>query len=1595
MAIILRTKALLVLAGMCCTLATTAQNYLITQPNIQACSGFFLDSGGNSGGYGANENFTATICPAGGQGTHAQLIFSRVEINDGDSLCFFDGNSVNAPFLSCIDDFRYQGPFIIRATAANPSGCITVRFRSGQLSVGGGWSADISCTQACQTIEPVLVSANPLVSPVDTGWMDVCPGQRIFLTARGNYPQNGTLYQHSDLNSTFRWEFGDGSRAVGPNVSHVFRESGGYVVRLTIQDSRGCTNTQFLNQRVRVSAPPVFLIGDNLPGEICAGDTVALNATINRLDPAFAVSTIPRELSFQTGAVRSDSLALPDGTGASYRTSVTFSNFSPGQVLTRMEDLESICVNIEHSWMRDLEIELICPNGQRITLHEFGGRSGGEVYLGEPVDFDGTNPTPGKGYDYCWVDNAQRTWLEYANQFRPRTLPAGDYRPYQSFSNLVGCPLNGEWTIRVQDLWAIDNGFIFSWGVNFNANLFPELEKFTPGLVRASWQQAPSIFSFSSNDIQATPQNAGSAAYRFLVTDSFGCNYDTVVNVNVLPLTHPNCRDCSTLLTPVRDTVVCQGQPVPFNAGVGLGSQETTVTFESTPFARVGFANHGPTNPYNSAITVNSIFPNTITNLNNQLVSVCIDIETDWLNDLQIALIAPSGQVVTLVANQGGSATAYTNTCFSPVATTPIASGTAPYTGTFRAQGNWNVLNGVPTNGTWRLRVIDTAGPNDYGIIKSWSITFRSTNSVQYTWTPSAGLSCSNCPNPVANPNTTTAYIVQARDNYNCISSDTATLRVIRDAPAPLVTCGIVGDTALTFNWNAAVGISDYEVNILQRGIASGWQGPVGTSFPITGLANNDTVTLQVRAFTGGIDLNCNIQIGQATCAFIVCELDVESISATPADCFGDNNGMASIRVRGGTEPYRYLWNDQLAQISSQAVFLPAGTYRVTVTDVNNCIAVAEATVTQPEQIVISPIVSDARCVGDNNGSIATTITGGVGGGYTFAWNTGATTAQLTNVTAGNYTVTVTDAKGCQRQSTIRVNEPNAPVRVILAQTFRGCNGTRTNSIQATASGGTGNSYTYLWSNGATTLSVTGLDSITYTVTVSDVQGCTAVSNLKLNDLAPIQLNPITSQPTCFGVNDGAIGINIATGGVGTNINDYTFRWNTGQTGAVINNLAAGVTYSVTATDAQGCTGTTSRLLEQPQQVSFDIRANDVRCFGDDNGAATVSNPRGQGNTFSYLWDENAKNQNTATATNLIAGTYRVTVTDARGCTSLATTTIRQPPPIETTFEIKNNLCFGDDKGALKALPKGGVPGYNYAWSNGRTNADATNLTAGTYQVTITDANGCALISNAQVTQPDQLSAKFNVTDVTCFGDRNGRIIVEPIGGTAPYQYSLDNRNFSTSSTFIALKADEYKIYVRDANNCTFLERAEVINPPRFLVDAGERTYTILLGDSLQLTANSTNGVGMVSFVWSAPYAGTLSCSECETVIAKPMEMIIYELYGIDERGCEATDRVTVVVQKIRSVAVPTGFTPNDDGNNDRLLVHGPAGTHVRNFRVYDRWGELLYQQGDFDVNDKSAGWDGTFRNTPASAGVYLWYAEVEYIDGMIEVLKGQTTLIR
>ena len=423
---------------------------LIGEPLVCPCSGsLFQDTGGATNDYQANETVTSVICPlfcstSDITGTHTQLVFSDIDLRDGDVLNFYNsnGDTSSPPLLQATS--RLNGsPFIVQATAINTSGCLTVEFISNSAGQGEGWNAAMNCIPACQLIQSELTNTTPTADAPENGFINVCIGEEITFSGRGIYPEDGEVYNHSDATSTFLWDFGDGATAEGKEVDHSYQKSGGYKVELTIIDQFGCQSTNFISQRVRVSTKPRFDILDNFPAEVCVGDTITLSGGI--MSDSSNISVSPTTGFFQSNGTRSDSLPLPDGNGRSYETSISFKDFKPGQLLTNVDDLQSICLNIEHSWLHDMEISITCPNGRSVVLQDQQAIND-KVYLGIPIDGDGINAMIGEGKNYCWRPNEQFTLTDVARLDNNSNI--GEPFELPEENNKSTRPLSPLWVVR-------------------------------------------------------------------------------------------------------------------------------------------------------------------------------------------------------------------------------------------------------------------------------------------------------------------------------------------------------------------------------------------------------------------------------------------------------------------------------------------------------------------------------------------------------------------------------------------------------------------------------------------------------------------------------------------------------------------------------------------------------------------------------------------------------------------------------------------------------------------------------------------------------------------------------------------------------------------------------------------------------------------------------------------------------------------------------------------------------------------------------------------------------------------------------------------
>ena len=1117
-------------------------------------------------------------------------------------------------------------------------------------------------------------------------------------------------------------------------------------------------------------------------------------------DPNMTVSSVPTEGSFSIQGVRSDSLALPDGTGVAYSTSISFTEFAPGQTLQNIDDLYGICVNMEHSWMRDLEISISCPNGNAVILHDHPCNCGSGVHLGEPIAGDGINPVPGEGYNYCWTNDGNQTWLEWGDSnddFGIETLPPNNYASHENLNALEGCPLNGEWTIAVEDLWGQDNGFIFSWSLDFNPDLYPNIETFMPAIVSSGWQQTPYAYYNEQDSIAAALQSAGNASFTYIVTDDFGCTYDTSIHIPILPETHPDCRSCSDNLVPPSDTTICQGENIELNVAPE-GDTNIDVAFETFPFYSFGAANHPPPNPYESELNINSITPDIITDPLTDIQSVCIDIETDWVSDIMVFLRAPNGTLFELTTENGGGGNNYTNTCFTPSSTNEIANpaNMAPYTGEFSPEGDWDELIGTPINGTWALLVSDRFGPLDFGRLNSWMITFNSRNEVNYTWSPLTDISCSDCPNPTLAPSTTTTYTVSSTDSYSCLNTEEVEIQVLDDLSAPNVLCATTGDGEITFSWEEVSGIQDYEISINGGSFISPNNGNL--SHTITGLSFSDNVSIEVQAVSNSN--SCAVETGFGSCTYSVCGVET-SIVGTPSDesCFGAEDGAVLLTTSGGQSPYIYSLDGLSAQNDSTITGITAGDHTLITTDINGCADTIMFSIAAANEIVLQMSGEDALCFEGNDGS-ASVIANGGAGDYTYVWTNGITAADVSGLTPGKHFVTVMDANNCEVIDSIEIGQPDQ-LTVDLSATSTSCANTTDGMATAIGSGGTG-TLSYQWSNGINSDQIDNLFAGTYCVTVSDENNCMVSDCIDLESPDVLNIDSIVEVPVdCNGNNTGMAIVSVS-GGQG----QYEYLWSDplGQISDTAVFLSTGF-YQVTVSDANDCQAVSGVQVNEPASLNVNMSATDVSCFGGSDGTATAE-PIGGTAPYFYSWNDSSL-QTTSTAIGLPFGNYEVTITDNNGCIQSGFTSIQQPPTGMFLFMEQTYVgCDGMSESEARVTANGGAGDtYSYAWSNGDTTAVASGLDTTNYTVVVTDENGCTAEANIDIVDLPPIQINVAFVEPSCFGFNDGTMGVNIVTGGigSGYSYLWSTTPPQTSAVVNNLTGNQsYTVTVTDDQGC-------------------------------------------------------------------------------------------------------------------------------------------------------------------------------------------------
>ncbi len=626
------------------------------------------------------------------------------------------------------------------------------------------------------------------------------------------------------------------------------------------------------------------------------------------------------------------------------------------------------------------------------------------------------------------------------------------------------------------------------------------------------------------------------------------------------------------------------------------------------------------------------------------------------------------------------------------------------------------------------------------------------------------------------------------------------------------------------------------------------------------------------------------------------------NINEASVDCFGDQTANVDLGVTGGTSPYSFTWSN--GATTSNQDNLGMGTYVVTVTDANGCTAVTETEITGPAAALsCTTTSSNVTCFDSNDGTASVAVNGGTAP-YTYLWSNGSDSPTLQQLTAGDYFVTVTDAKACICISQLGISQPTE-IGLTATQENVACNGGDNGSINLTVAGGN-TPYLFSWSNGATTEDLQGLSAGTYTVTVYDANQCAANLEVNISEAGDLDLTTTLVNPTCFGEDNGSINLDI-TGGQ----SPYDILWSNGATTADLENLAEGG-YVVTVTDANGCNTNLQTALVSPTAINLIATPQDLTCNDAQNGSITLTVAGGT-EPYSFDWSNGATTQN---IDGLSVNEYQVVVTDANGCVASVTKIVDAPDAIALEATTQDINCGSAQNGSIDLSITGGTEPFSYNWSNGATTQDLQNLPAGTYEVTVTDANDCHANLSLLINATDGIELDATTEDLTCNDAQNGSIELSITGGTAPFSY--DWSNGATTQNIDGLSANEYQVFVVDANGCT-ASLTLIINAPNALsLAATTQDLTCNDAQNGSIDLSVAGGTAPYSYDWS----NGATSQDLEGLSANEYQVIV-----TDANGC--TDDLTLIINAPTAIILEatTQDISCNNGQNGNIDLNITGGT--------------------------------------------------------------------
>ncbi len=996
-----------------------------------------------------------------------------------------------------------------------------------------------------------------------------------------------------------------------------------------------------------------------------------------------------------------------------------------------------------------------------------------------------------------------------------------------------------------------DNGCTKVASVNVQSNLIsPNVVAGPPGtltcaqpttMLNGTGSSSGAIFSYLwaasaggnivSGGTTLFPVVNAAGTYTLQVTNSTnGCTAtaSTTVSSSIQPPTATTTGGQITCTTPsVTLTVTTNASPATFNwAGPGgytSTQQNPVVSSAGTYTVTVTNTSNGCSNTATASVTPNSTPP--AATATGGLLTCALTSDTlnagsnaagatyswsgpnNYSSTLQNPIISVPGTYTVVVTNPANGCTASATASMSQNITAPTASATAGQI--------------TCTNSTAQLNATTNA------------------TSAGFVWAGPGGYT-STQQNPTASAPGT--YTVSVTDNSNGCTA-TAVATVIQNTTLPTASASVPGNlncqtTSIQLNGTASSQGANFTYlwTTTNGNIVSGNT----TLTPTVNAAGS--YTLLVTNTTNGCTATTSATVNQST-PVVAGVNNIVNVS-----CNGGNNGAATGSGSGGAGNYTYAWSTgaNTATVNN----LPAGAYIFTVTDSENCSSTASVTISQPATLIANATATSETAAGAADGTATASPTGGTPL-YTYLWNTSGTTASITGLAPGSYTVSVTDANNCTVVQTVTVNSFNCTLTATASTTNVTCNGAG-NGTATVQLNGAALPATYLWSNGNTTATATNLSPGAYTVEITDANNCPAELSVNITQPPLLLANASSTNQTAVGVNDGTATAQPAGGTA-----PYSYNWSNNATTQTITGLAPG-TYTVSVTDGNNCTAVQTVTVNAFNcTLTATISTVNVSCAGNSNGQATAV-PAGTTQSVTYAWSNSAT---TSTISNLTAGTYTVIVSDAVGCVAVSTATITEPAPLLAAVENINHVdCPEDKDGSAIASASGGTAPYQIAWPNG---SNGQNLGVGTYIFTVTDANGCSSTQSVSINSTDTIPPVINCP-----------VSILPACAGVPVQYASpavsDNCNLNNISPELIAGLSSGSVFpvgqtvqvfqITDVSGNSATCSFAIVAEPPVVIDLVEKNPDVNNSGVGSINVSISGGGGMYSFSWTKdgqPFANT------------------------------------------------------------------------------------------------------------------------------------------